>query len=146
MPPDGADGKTDRRRVVPILERASGYVREHPRQLSVGVVVIGRRIGRRSSKNSHDRVLIHPAADISAVNRVEAGGPRQIQTTRSRNQARAGVVVRQTQSVSAIDQIADRRRRRGTGDRRETAVPVAVEIPICSTDAGHLHARHEADF
>ena len=75
---------------------------------AVGTVIPGGRIRRGAAEHPQRCALGKSRAKVAAVDGVEAGRPREIETAKSRDQSRVWIVVRHVQMVSTVDQALQR--------------------------------------
>src|SRR5258707_2994578 len=100
-------------------------------------------MGIRPGEDPCRHVLGESSPNVTAIDCIETGSPGQVESPEARNPSRVGIVIREADGISAIDQILN-----GflSGMRLviDAATPEAVQIPVRAVDAGDVCANHDA--
>jgi len=103
----------------------------------VGCVVPRSEIGRRAAKNACRHMTVELAAEVSAINRVEAHCPGKIEAAKAGDPGGIRIVVVQLHRVGLVERVLDGRLLELRMAIHSTA-PITLQIPVGSENVGHV--------
>src|SRR5215472_4978753 len=143
LPAQRAQGQAAGAADVEGIEAAAAEVNERAGNAMVGSVVPGSEIGSGAAKNSRCNMSVQLAAEVTAINRVEAHRPRQVETAESRHPRGIRIVVVELHGIGLMERVLDSlllELRMSVN----SAPPVALQVPMRPEQVGHVALERNA--